>query len=61
MLYLRSSIVIFLTLAVLAIRGSVAAAGECDASTQEHYFPEMQKCVSAIFYQYWQNNGGLAQ
>jgi len=47
-------------LALLAALAGVAATSR-PATAAEQCFPATGRCVSGLFYQYWQANGGLAQ
>src|SRR4051794_35547477 len=56
------ALLVALVLPGLGLRAAgAAAAGECDTSKGETYFPETKHCVSKIFYDYWTSHGGLAQ
>ncbi len=35
--------------------------GEGGAAAADRCFPETDQCISGLFYQYWEQNGGLAQ
>src|SRR5437763_6268878 len=50
-------------IAALLLSGSVAlAAGRPQAvAAAEQCFPATGRCISGLFYRYWQANGGLAQ
>lgn len=54
-------IALSLVLPALLGAGPVSAAGECDTAANETYFPETNKCVPEVFYNYWVTHGGLAQ
>jgi hypothetical protein len=54
-------LLVLLAPALAMHRPATAAAGECDTTVGEVYFPQTNKCVPKIFYEYWLANGGLAQ